>query len=540
MPGVSATPKLEALINGWLLGVDGLSEVGTAVIGGTLTDITADVRNFQNVELAYGVMGTGSTDRIAGTGTLSFGLNNSVTNTHGKAGAYSPGHVDAVAGWEIGAKIVFSIAYSGTTYTKFVGSLSDISPDTGKRRQGVVCTATDWMDNAARAKVKNVTIQENKRADQLIDTLVTESVNEPPESTSYATGQSTFEIAFDNLLDAKTTVMKGLSDAVVSELGYLYIKGSTSGGGVLTMESRHSRPKFGAAVGSFDNTMSGLDVMRSRESLITRSYIVTHPRTTGTGNVVLYELTTTGAIPEIPAGVTITINCPFKETSLNAYRVAASSIETPVSGTDWIANSSSDGTGTNLTTSVNVTIKNEAANSAELEITNGAGATAYVTTLQLRGISVSDVSETVFSATDIRSAMRYGEIDSRIDMAYEQRSGEFANELASYILEVYKDPGYSIDSFWIQSNKSDYLMTQSLAREPGDKITFAESFSGIAETSGGAPNTFFINGCEMTVHTPSGMIDTRWILAPASRQSAWVLDQVGASELGSTTNLGFA
>ena len=197
MPGVAATPKLEARLNGWLLGVVGLSEVGTARVGGTLTDITADVRDFQDIQVSYGIMGTGPTDRIAGTGTLSFGLNNSASNSHGQAGAYSPGHANAVAGWELGAEIVLSIAYDGTTYTKFTGGLADISPDTGKRRQGVVCTATDWMDNAARAKIKNVTIQQNKRADELIDTLVTESVTEQPESTSYAEGESTFEIAFD-------------------------------------------------------------------------------------------------------------------------------------------------------------------------------------------------------------------------------------------------------------------------------------------------------------------------------------------------------
>ena len=214
---------------------------------------------------------------------------------------------------------------------------------------------------------------------------------------------------------------------------------------------------------------------------------------------------------------------------------------TPSSGTDWIANTASDGTGSNITSDVAITIKNEAANSAELEIVNSGTVTAYLTTLQLRGVSVSDVSETVFSATDESAAFRYGEIDTRIDMTYEQRTGEYPNEVAAYILEVYKDPGYAIDSFWIQSNKSDYLMTQSLAREPGDKISFAEAFSGIAETdSDGSPVGFFINGVEMTIRTPSGMIDTRWVLAPASRQAAWILGTVGASEMGTTTTLGFA
>ena len=43
----------------------------------------------------------------------------------------------------------------------------------------------------------------------------------------------------------------------------------------------------------------------------------------------------------------------------------------------------------------------------------------------------------------------------------------------------------------------------------------------------------------MSISAP-GTIDTSWVLAPAERQAAFVLDQVGASEMGVTTNLGFA
>ena len=83
-------------------------------------------------------------------------------------------------------------------------------------------------------------------------------------------------------------------------------------------------------------------------------------------------------------------------------------------------------------------------------------------------------------------------------------------------------------------------MTQSLVREPGDKITVSETVTGLAATGGsGAEIGYFINGVSMTIR-PGGIINTSWVLAPAEQQAAWVLNQVGASEMGISTSLGFA
>jgi hypothetical protein len=543
MAGVVATTNLYARLNPWLVGIVGSSEVGeTTKVGGTLTDISADTRGFNNLEISYGIQGTGPLDRIAQTGTCTFALNNMVNNSHSQQGAYSPGHTNAVAGWDIGVEILVTVTYDSVTYYKFSGKLVDVQPDAGKRRQGVVCTAVDWFDEAARAKVKNVTIQTNKRADELITTLVEDAVKNQPNATSFATGQSTFVKAFDNLADAQTSVLSALNDCVVSELGYLYIKGDTTQGGTLTFEDRHARPKKGAASATFDNTMGRLNVMRGRENIINRVYVVVHPRTTDASESVLYELTTTGEQPAIPAGNTITINCPYKESSISAYRVAAESLVTPVSGTDWIANTVADGSGSNITSSVVITVSNQAANSAELTVVNNhASSTAYLTTLQIRGIAVRDVSETVLSAVDVNSAFSFGEIDSRVDMKYESNAGEFGNEIAKWILNVYKDPRYVVSEFSLISNKSAYLMLHSLAREPGDKITFSEDLTGIEATgASGAEIGYFINGIRLSIDVPSSMINTSWTLAPATSSATWILNQIGASEIGITTNLGFA
>jgi hypothetical protein len=513
-----------------------------AYIGGAWVSLAADTVMSTGLEISYGIQGAGPLDRVAGSGTCSFSLDNSVRNSGGVNGYYTPGHTNQRSGWEIGVPIRFKATFDSTTYYKFSGTLISVTPTAGQyRKRLVACSAVDWMDEAARSRVKNIDIATDQRSDQLVTTLVEDAVTKQPPATSFATGQSTFAYAFDNLSDAQTTVLRALADVVISELGYLYVKGDTTQGGTLTFEDRHTRPKKGAASADFNETMAQLDVARSRQDLINRVYVVVHPRTIAGSASALYELTTTQTVPSIPPLETINILAPFKEASINAYRVAGQSLITPVSGTDWIANTAADGSGSNITSDVAVTLANTSANSVEFQIVNNhATSTAYLTTLQIRGTQVRDTTETILTASDSASQTSYGEIDTRINMIYESNAGEFGNEIAKWILNIYKDPRNVIQSMTVIGNSSDALMTQVLAREPGDKITLTESMTGISSTGGsGAEIGFFINGVDLNI-AAGGIITATWTLAPAEQQAAWILNQVGASEIGITTNLGFA
>ena len=525
MPGVAATVVIQCELAG---------------SGGGWTDITADTRiGVQPVDVNYGITGSGPLDRVASTGVMTWAMNNSASNSGSVAGYYSPGHTNVRTGWDIGILARLKITYSATNYYKFVGTLISVDPDAGKPRQAVVCTAVDWIDEAARTRIRGIGIQTNQRSDQIIDTIVTNSVTRQPAATSYDTGQSTFAIALDNMDDTQTPVLTALADVTLSELGYLYVKGDTSTGGVLTFEDRHARPKFGAAVGSFDETMVSLDVTRARKDIINRVYVVVHPRTTAGSASVLYELTTTGSVPSIAAGATIQIIAPFREASIKSYRVAGSSVVTPVSGTDWIANTAEDGSGSVITSDVAVTLATTAANAVTFQIVNNGTVTAYLTTLQVRGTEVADISDTVMSASDSTSATAYGEIDARVNLKYESNAGEFAFNIAEWILNTYKDPRYVVQKISVIGNTSDALMIQALAREPGDKITLAETMTGIVETESGAEIGYFINGVDLTIGVAS-TVSVSWNLSPAEQSSFWILQQVGASELGITTVLGFA
>ena len=308
MPTVTATVALKAYFSG---------------IGSAATDITSDVvLGVQSLRGKYGVLGTGPTSRIGGTGTLTFAMNNSASNSGGVQGYYTPGHTNARSNWELGLVLSVTFSYGGTNYIKFIGTLTEVRPDAGRyRRQSVKCLVLDWMDEAARSKLKALPVQTGQRSDQLITTLVTNSVGRQPIATDYGTGRSTFAYALDNLSDNKTTILKALTDVVMSEMGYLYIKGTTDAagakGGKLVFENRTARLSYGASDHTFSNNMVSLDARQSRKDIINHTYVQVHPRTLDTSASVLWELTTTEVVPSVEAGQTTTIIAEFHKEDNN-------------------------------------------------------------------------------------------------------------------------------------------------------------------------------------------------------------------------------
>ena len=542
------------------------------------TNIASDVvLGSSIVKGQYGIIGTGPVDRIGRTGTLTFSLDNSVNNSGGVRAYYSPGHTNArstgTIGWNLGLFISITLSYGGTNYIKFIGTLTEVKPTAGEhQRQVAKCTVLDWMDEAARSKLKATATQTNKRADQLITTILSNSVGRPPIATDYDTGRSTFAYSLDNFKDNKTTVLKALADVVMSEMGYLYIKGTTDAasakGGKLTFENRTARLSYGASEHTFANNMVKMIASQSRSDIVNHTYVQVHPRTLDTSVSVLWELTSTEVIPGLEQGRTITVIAEFSEkiitgvnfgastsTSSRGAHIATTSLTTPVSGTDWIANTASDGSGSVITSDVVVTVATTAANTATLQIVNNGTVTAYLTTLQVRGIALKDNSSTSVDDSNASSITTYGEQDSRIDMPYES-DPILALEIAKWQNSATDSARYVVRSIELLANSSATLMEQALVREPGDKIGIDETMTGLnndeAWLLGSTGNSelgettyldydpssgdFFINGVSFDISS-GNILRVKWSLAPANPSKAWVLGVVGSSELGETTVL---
>lgn len=521
-------------------------ELELAGRGNGWTNISGDV--LTPVRLGYGIRGAGPMDRTASSGTMTFTLNNSAQNAARTLGYYSPGHVSARTGWSLGIRVRarFYDPASATTYTKFVGTVTSITPAPGLYGPRTVqVVATDWIDEAARATVAGLTTQINKRSDEVLALLVG-NVSRAPEAQAIATGKDTYAYALDTARDDRPNpVLQEIARVVASELGYFYVEGD----GTAVFEARFSRLSTTDAV-TLDNSMAGLTLTTSRDSILTRVQAVTHPRTVDTSTVVLYNLKSS---TQVPVGQTLTLLGGYTDPNNRASRVGGTAMVAPVATTDYTANSAADGTGTDLTSALTV-VASFGSNGVRFDITNTGGQVAYLTKLQARGKGIYDYENTVGEADDASLAATFGDHVASIDMPY-QSDVRVGLDAARYLLALYTAGEVGVWKLGtagasglgqttqlavrVQTTvgsvsvapTSSTLQTQMLAREVGDRIGLVETVTGLAKS-------FYIQAIDLEVQAPGTPFVT-WTLAPADTTVYWRLGRTGFGELGAATRLAY-
>lgn len=521
-------------------------ELELAGRGNGWTEITPDV--LSPLRISYGIRGAGPGDRTASSGSMTFALNNSATNSAGLLGYYSPGAANARVGWTLGIRVKASFRDPATStwHTRFVGAITGINPLPGVSGPRVVqVSATDWIDEAARATVAGITTQINKRSDEII-TLLVNNVPRGPEATSIATGRDTFAYAVDTARDDRQNpVLQELARVTNSELGYFYVRGD----GTAVFEARSDRSST-TDDATFDNTMAGLTVSTTRDSLVSRMQVITHPRTVDLTTKVLYRLQ---SVPEIAPGATLDLVAGYTDPSNRASRIGGTSMVSPVATTDYTANTLANGTGTDLTSSIGVAAT-FSSNSARFTVTNNASVPAFLTKLHASGIGIYDYETTVGEAEDATTANDIGEQVASLDMPY-QSDVALGVDAARYLLRLYSATDIGIWALGTAGSselgittqlafrvvttvgtvsiapQTAALQTQILARDIGDRIALTETVTGLS-------NSFYIQAVDLDVRAP-GIPFVTWTLAPADTTTYWRLEDAGASELGETTRLSF-
>lgn len=527
----AVTPKVEVELtgrgNGW-------------------TDITSDV--LTPIRISYGIRGAGPTDRTASAGSMTWTVNNSERNSASTLGYYSPGGPASRPGWTLGIRVRASFLDPATStwHTKFVGSITSMNPVPGRygaRRVQVV--AADWLDEAARSTVSGLSTQINQRSDTIISLLVN-NVSRAPEATSIATGLETFAYALDTARDDRPNpVLQEIARVTLSELGYFYLKGD----GTAVYEARFDRANT-ADDTTLADTMSGLTVSVTRDALLSKVQVITHPRTVDTATQVLYQLK---SVPQIPIGGSLTLLSGYTDPNNRAERVGGTSMVTPVATTDYLANSAADGSGSDLTAQIGI-VTNFGGNGVRFTITNNASVVVYITKLQCRGLGIYDYQNAVGEAEDTTIATDFGEQVASIDMPY-QSNVSVGVDAARYLLGLYgatEIPVWELGTagsselgvttqlaYRVQTTVGSVsvapstaaLQTQILARDVGDRV-------GITETVTGVAKSFYIQAIDLEIMSP-GLPFVTWTLAPADTTLYWRLEEAGFSELGVATRLSF-
>ena len=492
---------------------------------GAWSNVWGDVRTDSPVRGEYGIRGTGPADRVAAPGTLTFALDNSERNSAGLAGYYSPGHLSARSGFELGIGVRMTMTYSGSTIDKFRGLLDEIVPVAGKRgRRLTVCTAVDWMDEARREKTTRLATQFDQRGNQLIDTAVGAMTLQPAD-TDLAVGQEIFPYAFDNSPDESTSVMALFQSIAMSEMGFIYVKGD----GTLTFQDRYARPTSVSAMSVLNDDMVGMTPRRSRDNIYNHIRAVVHPRRIDTGACVLFTLRSPTLVT---AGDTLLLANRYfggvTASNPTSTRIGAYSTCNLILNTDYVFNAASDGTGADLGADLTVGAS-FGANSALISLANGGGMDGYVTHLQIQGRGLYDYEPVVMESLDATSQAAYGDNVLTYDMPL-QINPLVGLEAADYLRGLWKDPQTMADTLNFIANASDSLMTAGLLREPGDRVRISETVSGI--------NTehYYIQGVGFEIQ-PKDLLEFRWLVVPVENFQAWLLEI--SDKLGDNTILGY-
>jgi hypothetical protein len=502
-------------------------EIELSGFGNGWTNISADLAGGMGERVFWGLPGSSPRDRIAKTGELHFALKNDASNHTHLTGAYSPDHVNRLAGFAEGIRVRYSQVVGAETFVLHVGTLDSIIPDPDPLGGSmlVTCVSVDYMDDLARAPCSSVSVLQNVRDDQLFSSLVA-TMPRQPESIQVTNGPDTFVVALDKI-DAKTRIYSVLQDVCMSSLSLCYVKGQT-----LVYEPRSARALSTTPVDLFDRNLIGLDAIRNRINRINSVQGTAHPRAVDAApTTVLWSLAagSSNAI-QIPSHTPIIIWAPYTD-PVSHQAIGGLNVQTPVAHTDFTFNGAADGSGADLTANIGIVV-DAFGNTSKLTITNN-GPDGYLTAARLLGKGIFDFTPVMLQADDANSQINVGINVLSFDAPY-QSSVATENEICLYIVNLYKGASTQIPRVRFRCPATDLVLAaRLLRRQISDRIALGESLTGVSST-----RNFFINSVDIVADNRNHLT-VEWSLAPADQTQYWLLEVAGRSELGQTTVLGF-
>lgn len=488
------------------------------------TDVTDDVDPKAGLSLTYGTTGTGPSDRLANIGTLEFTLDNSRRNSAGLRGYYSPHHANCRAGFTFDIPVRVQMVYASTTYTRFWGRLAVIDPEPGQfLDQKTPCLAYDYVFTLVDTDIRAVDAQASKTEVELLS-AVFEALphTAQPMAIDFDTAVDTYPYAFHDLAGgrkAATVLDKVLRSA--------WGDGFVHGDGTFRYRNRQTNASASIALTLTDQHLLQLTSPNSRSDVFNLIRVTVHPKDVdAAATTVLYSHPSAGDLLVSAAGGMRELWCEYRNPNDDyATTIGGLDMVTPVSATDFVANSAADGSGTNLTASVTVTAE-FFASVAKLTLTNNhATLAAYFTTLQIRGKGVYDLRPVTLEAR--------GEQSTRplpIDLVY-QASAAIGQDIADFILNERESVMQPVERVQFRAQQSNTLMLGALVTEPGDVVSVSEAQTGIVEAQ------VLVRSIALTVG-PLRSLTSSFGVFPVTVGEGWLLGETGRSELDETTILG--
>lgn len=487
-------------------------------LSGSWVDITRDVIKTSDISIKGGIQGSSITDCVADVGSLAFVLDNSEANSGHKLGYYAPGHANCRTGFAKGARVRIKFTTEAATKYYLHGRVQTIEPTIGQFRERITAVhATDFMQVLVENKTTRLEIQQNKRYDQLIETLIN---NAPiaPLATNYAVDPSSAEMAFHLERDEATALMNVAQKICQSTMGRLYLRGDATGGETLVYESRYTRA-LASLAGTLDNTMTDMDITYNSDSMYGAVKASIYPYSVDTD--VTGNLAQLGSEIAVDAGKSVTVELRLRDPIGNT-RVSGFDFVDPLdSATDYRVSATplSDADDMNSQISISLEI---GSNTVMATITNNGVVKAYVNFLQVRcrGIYSYDVVD-----------FNYGTGNRTLNYAMPYQSN--ANLGRSIGQAIYNEASTDVPTVQAVTFYADtdaYTLGWLMNLDIGSRIALVEEATGLNDE-------FFINGYEIVIED-GVKIKVTWILTYANvGANFFILDDATQGVLDNTTYL---
>lgn len=516
---ITQTVLYEMLLTTTLVDENGdtlVDENGNILVADGWVDVTADVLASSQPTWTRGNSGHTVFDRVANIGSFSFELNNSQYNQNNELGYYSPDHASVEVRFGLDTLVRITISEGANTHEEWQGSISSIKPGFGQykdRRTSIVCE--DWMAHAYRDKLRGITVQANKRDDEVLTTLLA-LASTPPLNTDFSTGDDTYTYALHDENSITGTLSRVFQKLMMSGFGRVFLKDYET----LTYVSRSDLLLSGTPDAVLDDTMTGLDVSRDKRQRVKDVLVTTYPAELDTAAAVLWNAQKE---VQLAAGEETTFDISLRDPSGRATRIAALSLEPPTVDTDFKFSSTS-GSGNDLNGDLTITATLKA-DVVTVYLKNNAGVTGYLWFHQQRGIGV-------YLYEPVTAYSETGQPDGEtlnVDMIY-QDDPDVGADISTLL------------TYWYVQDQSDVSGVTFLANADQDRMDAAflpcGSLVTITEAQTGIDHNFIINGTSKT-HLPGNLLQVTWFLTPANQISGVCrLDVVGLAELDDTAILG--
>lgn len=321
-------------------------------------------------------------------------------NTDGRYDAWnaaSPLYPNVTYGRD--CRIVVRHLETGIIYPVFYGVIEDIQPqnDVDGNREVVLTIADGW--NYLRNYSGRVSIQTNITPDSAISKVL-DSVNWPQRwGRLLAASPDHIAYFWANGNEQAATVIE---DIAASFLGYFYIDNQ----GRARFSTRATVNPVGELTA--DQMLKDISLPQPWANSRNVTRVKVHPRIAAASGVI-YTLVSNTPVIQPGAANALVIWATY---TYNGTQVPATAIVNPVATTDYTANTQSNGSGTDKTAQIAVTVT-DFGDTCKIVVQNNDASSVYLTKLQLRGQALYEpnTSDVIYQGGEFATLPRQFTLD---------------------------------------------------------------------------------------------------------------------------------